>query len=129
MIFSKVLGKRGLNGRSIVLGVMDGLPGLEKIFKEEFPKAKVQRCQVHVSRNVLGKVPEKLKKAVGDDLRSIFYASSEQRAMEFYDIFKDKWRQDLPSAVKCLDNFMEAYMTFFICSEEKWISLRTTNII
>ncbi len=55
--FFKDLKNRGLDGRDMVLGAMDGLPGLEKVFKEEFPKAKVQRCQVHVSRNVLAKVP------------------------------------------------------------------------
>lgn len=55
---------------------MDGLKGLERVFKEEFPKAKVQRCQVHVSRNVLAKVPRKLKKTIADEVRSIFYASS-----------------------------------------------------
>jgi putative transposase len=127
--FFKDLKRRGLNGRNMVLGVMDGLPGLEKVFREEFPKAKVQRCQVHVSRNVLAKVPKKLKKAVADDLRSIFYASSKHKAMEFFDIFKEKWQQDLPSAVKCLENAIEACLTFFICPEEEWISLRTTNII
>jgi len=127
--FFKDLKTRGLNGTNMVLGVMDGLPGLEKVFREEFPKAKVQRCQVHVSRNVLAKVPRKLKKAVADDLRSIFYASSKKKAMAFFDIFKDRWQQDLPSAVKCLENSIESCLTFFICSEEEWISLRTTNII
>ena len=80
--FFKDLKRRGLDGSNMVLGVMDGLPGLEKVFKDEFPKAKVQRCQVHVSRNVLAKVPKKLKKAVADDLRSIFYASSKQKRSE-----------------------------------------------
>jgi len=127
--FFKDLKRRGLNGSNMVLGVMDGLPGLEKVFKEEFPKAKVQRCQVHVSRNVLAKVPKKLKKAVADDMRSIFYASSKKKALEFFDIFREKWQQDLPSAVKCLENSIEACLTFFICPEEEWISLRTTNII
>ena len=41
---------------------MDGLPGLETVFKEEFSKAKVQRCQVHLAANVLAKVPEKVEK-------------------------------------------------------------------
>ena len=127
--FLKDLKKRGLDGSHMVLGVMDGLPGLEKVFKEEFPKAKVQRCQVHVVRNVLAKVPKKLKKAVADDIRSIFYASSKSKAVEFFDIFKNKWQRDLPSAVKCLENSLEACLTFFICPEEEWISLRTTNII
>ena len=127
--FFKDLKKRGLDGSSMVLGIMDGLPGLEKVFKEEFPKAKVQRCQIHVSRNVLAKVPRKLKKAVADDLRSIFYASSKQKAMEFFGVFREKWQKVLPSAVKCLENSIEACLTFFICPEEEWISLRTTNII
>jgi len=55
------------------MGIMDGLPGLEKVFAEEFPGAKVQRCQVHVARNVLAKVPHKFKEAVADGMRSIFY--------------------------------------------------------
>lgn len=127
--FIKDLKRRGLSSKDMVLGIMDGLPGLEKVFKEEFPKAKVQRCQVHVSRNVLAKVPRKLKKAVGDDLRSIFYASSKKKAMEFFGLFKDKWEKELPSAVKCLENTIDACLTFFICPDEEWISLRTTNII
>jgi len=127
--FLKDLKKRGLDSSRVILGVMDGLPGLERVFKEEFSKAKVQRCQVHVARNVLAKVPRKLKKTVADDLRSIFYASSRKKAMEFFNTFKDKWQRDLPSAVKCLENSIEACLTFFMCPEEEWISLRTTNII
>ena len=127
--FIKDLKRRGLSSKDTVLGIMDGLPGLEKVFKEEFPKAKVQRCQVHVSRNVLAKVPRKLKKAVADDLRSIFYASSKKKAMEFFGLFKERWEKELPSAVKCLENSIDACLTFFICPEEEWISLRTTNII
>jgi len=127
--FFKDLKNRGLDGSKMVLGIMDGLPGLEKVFKEEFPKARVQRCQVHVVRNVLAKVPKKLKKAVTDDMRSIFYASSKQKAMELYDIFRQRWQRDIPSAAKCLDNSIEACLMFFMCPDEEWISLRTTNII
>ena len=74
----------------MVLGIMDGLPGLETVFKEEFPKAKVQRCQVHLAVNVLAKVPKTLKKAVADDMRSIFYASSKKKAREFFAGFPQK---------------------------------------
>lgn len=127
--FFKDLKNRGLDIKNVKLGIMDGLPGLETVFKEEFPKAKVQRCQVHVARNVLAKVPKKLKKAVADDLRSIFYASSRKKAKEFFTAFKKKWQKDLPSAVKSLENSINACLTFFDCPEEEWISLRTTNII
>ena len=127
--FFKDLKKRNLEGHKIELGIMDGLPGLEKVFKEEFPKAKVQRCQVHVARNVLAKVPKKLKKTVADDVRSIFYASSKIKAMEFFSQFKQRWEKDLPSAVKSLERSIESCLTFFNFPEEEWISLRTTNII
>jgi putative transposase len=127
--FFKDLKTRGLNGWTVTLGIMDGLPGLESVFKEEFPKAKVQRCQVHVARNVLAKVPKKLKQDVADDMRSIFYASTKEKAREFFDKFKERWKKDLPSAVKCLEKSIDACLTFFNCPEEEWISLRTTNII
>jgi len=34
-------------------------------------------------RNVLARVPKKLKQKVADDIRSIFYASSKDKALEF----------------------------------------------
>jgi putative transposase len=127
--FFKDLKNRGLNGSSVNLGIMDGLAGLEKVFKEEFHNSSVQRCQVHLARNVLSKVPLKLKKQVADDLRSIFYASSKDKAMEFFKEFKIKYEHDLPSAVKSLSNSLDSSLTFFKFPEEDWISLRTTNII
>jgi len=127
--FFKDLKRRGLDGGGVTLGVMDGLPGLERIFAEEFPKAKVQRCQIHVARNVLAKVPKKLKKTIADEIRSIFYASSKKKAVEFFERFKAKWEKEIPSAVKCLGNSLEACLTYLQFPEEEWICLRTTNVI
>jgi putative transposase len=62
-------------------------------------------------------------------MRSIFYASSRQKAMAFFATFKDTWQKEFPSAVKCLENFIDACLSFFTYPEEHWISLRTTNII
>jgi transposase-like protein len=72
---------------------------------------------------------KKLKKAAADDLRSIFYASSKNKAMEFYDQFIEKCKKDLPSAVSCLQRSINTCLTFFSFPEEEWISVRTTNII
>ena len=120
---------RGLEGQGVILGVMDGLPGLEKVFKEEFHKAGVQRCQVHVARNVLAKVPKKLKQAVTDDMRSIFYASSKVKALELHESFRAKWEKEIPSATGCLGKSIDACLTFFAFPEDERISLRITNII
>lgn len=127
--FFKDLKKRGLDGQKVQLGIMDGLTGLEKVFAEEFPEAKGQRCQVHLARNVLAKVPVKLKQAVSDDMRSIFYASSKQKAMGFFEDFRNRWENEVPSAVKCLSNSLDAALSFMAFPEEEWISLRTTNMI
>ena len=125
----KDLKRRGMDRQTVTLGIMDGLPGLEKVFREEFPRGKVQRCQVHVARNVLAKVPRKLKQDVADDIRSIFYASSREKALEFSTQFTERWQKEVPSAVKCLQNSLGSCLTFFDFPEEEWISLRTTNVI
>ncbi|MBN2514602.1 MAG: IS256 family transposase [Deltaproteobacteria bacterium] len=127
--FFKDLKSRGLDSQTVILGIMDGLSGLETVFKEEFSQSKVQRCTVHVDRNVLAKVPRKLKKTVAADLRSIFYAPSKEMALEHFDLFTEKWGKDIPSAVNCLERSIDSCLTFFDFPENEWISLRTTNII
>lgn len=127
--FFKDLKSRGLDGCKVTLGMMDGLPGLETVFREEFPQAKVQRCQVHVARNVLAKVPKKFKQDVANDLRSIFYAPSQEKSWECFEGFRLRWHKSVPSAVECLERSIDACLTFFNFPPEEWISLRTTNII
>lgn len=120
---------RGLNKDDIQLGIMDGLPGLEKVFQEEFPNAKTQRCTVHVTQNVLAKVPRSLREETGDKLRDIFYAPNKKRAIENYETFVDEYRDTIPSAVDCLGRSIKSCLTFFSFPEHEWISLRTTNAI
>ncbi len=77
---------RRLNPEGIKLGNMDGLSGLEHVFAEEFRQAKIQRCQVQVSRNVIAKVPQKRKQEIADRLRDIFCAPDRRphvRALPF----------------------------------------------
>ena len=120
---------RGLNKDDIQLGIMDGLTGLEKVFEEEFPNAKTQRCTVHVTRNVLTKVPRSLQEETGDKLRDIFYAPNRKRAIENYKTFVNEYRGTIPSAVDCLSRSIKSCLTFFSFPEHEWVSLRTTNAI
>ena len=91
--FFKDLKKQGFDGSLVRLGIMDGLSGLETVFREEFSRAQIQRCQVHVARNVRAKVPVKFRQAVADDLCSIFYTSSRKKAAEFATAFADRWEK------------------------------------
>ena len=55
--------KRGLDPRKIKIGIMDGLPGLEKAFQESFTEAVTARCWVHSNRNAMNKCPARLRDA------------------------------------------------------------------
>lgn len=125
----KDLKQRGLDSSKVQLGIMDGLSGLMTVFREEFNKAKVQRCQVHVSRNVLCKVPKNQKREITDKLRDIFYAENKKKAVGYFNQFVDTYNESLPSAVKCLSSVIDECLTFFNFPKEEWISLRTTNLI
>jgi putative transposase len=120
---------RGLDSSQIRLGIMDGLPGLEKVFAEEFKGAMVQRCQVHVARDVMSKVPRKMKEKVADEMRSIFYVSTEKKAREFFATFKKNYEGEVPSAVKCLESSLDETLAYLKFPKEEWKSLRTTNPI
>jgi transposase-like protein len=87
------LKQRGLDASRVIPGIMDGLPALEKVFREEFPRCRTQLCVVHMKCNVLAKVARKDKNEVSDDLNSIFYASSKEKALEFYRLFQEKWEK------------------------------------
>lgn len=125
----KDLKARGLDHLRVQLGIMDGLTGLERVFKEEFPNGKVQRCTVHVCRNVLTKTPKKLKEKVTDRLRDIFYASSKEAAIKCYHSFYEEYENSIPSALKSLENSIQSCLTFYAFPKEEWGSLRTTNSI
>jgi putative transposase len=125
----KDLKQRGLDSQNIQLGIMDGLSGLENTFKEEFSNSKVQRCQVHVLRNVLAKVSQSKKSIIHDQLKTIFYAQSKDLAKQNYNEFVKQWENTFPSAVKSLKNSYESCITYFDFPKEEWISLRTTNLI
>jgi putative transposase len=39
------------------------------------------------------------------------------------------WKNEFPSAVKCLEKSLESCLTYLQFPEEEWICLRTTNVI
>jgi len=125
----KDMKQRKLDVGNVTLGIMDGLPGLMTVFREEFPNAKVQRCQFHVASNVLSKVPHGQKKKVADSLRDVFYAPSRKVARAAFEVFAQNYEQQMPSAVKCLSNVIDECLTFYSFPSEEWISIRTTNVI
>jgi len=102
---------------------------LDQVFCEEFQNAKVQRCIVHVMRNVVTKAPRSSHQEVTDSLRDIFYAKDRKTAMIRFDDFVAKYDKVIPSAVDSLKRAIKPCLTFFDFPEEEWTALRTTNAI
>lgn len=126
--FSSLI-QRGIKFRDVQLGIMDGLPGLEEAFKDKFPNAVIQRCQVHKAKNVLQKINKKDKSNVAADMRKVFYASSKTRAKTAMRDFETKWEIKYPSATKCLRKDINSCLRFYDFPQQHWLSIRTTNPI
>jgi len=128
-VFLGELVHRGLDPSAVQLGLMDGLPGLEGIFRKKFPKARVQRCQIHKSRNVLAKVPRRLQEEVRTVMNAVFYNESEQASRAALATFRDQWGRRCPDATACLERDLDAILAFYAFPKMEWPSLRSTNPI
>lgn len=123
------LRKRGLSSKHVRLGIMDGLPGLEKVFKEEFPQAQTQRCWVHALRNAVAKTPTRLRDPFKILAHKVMYATSEDNARQAFIELQDTMREDATRAVKCLAKDLESLLTHYRFDRKCWVALRTTNAI
>lgn len=127
--FFKDLKRRGFKGEHLIMGIMDGLPGLESAFTEAFPKAKVQRGVVHKLRNIASKLPRKIQKDCLAHAKLIFYAGSHEEAEERFHAWKDAWEKIAPTAVACLEKDLQAVLQFYTQPKPLWKLLRSTNTI
>jgi putative transposase len=121
--------QRGLPAEAVELGIMDGLPGLQAVFKRFFPRAQTQRCQKHVKANACRRVRVKEREAFSKDVNKIFYASSESAARVAFFALKEQWGRPFPTAVQILERDLDSLLTFFQFDQTYWTSLRTTNPI
>ena len=80
-------------------------------------------------RHIESHVPDKYRKAIHAELRTIFYAESRVEAEQAAAAFIERHRRQYPSAVACLQRDWEACLTFYAYPKEHWITLRTSNII
>lgn len=121
--------RRGLNPDAVQLGLMDGLAGLQRTFTQRFRRAKVQRCQIHKSRNVLAKIPRRLQEEFRPAMTSVFYNEGLEQSQKAFASLKAKYGRLCPDAVKCLEDDLESVLTFYAFPRNEWPSLRSTNPI
>jgi transposase-like protein len=80
-------------------------------------------------RNVLAKVPQRMRGEVADRIRDVFYAPSREKARVAFDGVATDYESTIPSAVGCMRASLDACLTFYSFPEHEWMGLRTTNSI
>lgn len=70
------LRERGLDVTKPILAVIDGSKALRRAIMDVFDHPVIQRCQLHKIRNVIDKLPEKLKSLVQRRMRDAYHAES-----------------------------------------------------
>jgi putative transposase len=126
--WSELLGQlcqRGLSGVELVIA--DEHRGLGNAVRRHLPEAKRQRCIVHLERNVLTKVPHRLRARVAQQLRSIFDAPSAAEAKRRLGEFASGLGRQVPEALRCLEQGFASATQFYAFPKEHWVRIRSTN--
>jgi len=121
------LKKRGL--KDVALLVADGAQGIWAAFSKAYPRAKQQRCWLHKTRNVLDKVPDRLRTQTLAKLREIMHAESREKAKSLIDALARSLERNYSKAAICVRDDQERMLAYFAFPKAHWKHLRTTNII
>jgi transposase-like protein len=121
------LHKRGVH--EVLLGVFDGLAGLEEAFKETYPKADVQRCITHKVRNTLPKIRDKDKADFVTDLKTIYNAVDREVALANFDLVQNKWGKVYPKELGSWESQLNVLLRFYDYPPMIWYAIYTSNPI
>ena len=91
---------------------MDGLSGLPDAVEKVFPQAIMQRCIVHIVRNLYSVLPKKESKAVIADFKKIYTTSSLSNAKLEYENFRKKYKDNKKIMNKVDSNIEWVYQLF-----------------
>ena len=117
--------ERGLSGVELVIA--DEHRGLANAVRRLLPEAKRQRCIVHLERNVLTKVPHRLRARVAKQLRPLFDAPGAAEAKRRLSEFASGLGGQVPEALRCLEQGFAAATQFYAFPKEHWVRIRSTN--
>jgi transposase-like protein len=117
--------QRGLTGVRLVIA--DEHAGLAAAVRRFLPEAPRQRCTVHLLRNVLTRVPARLRPRVVREVAALFHAKSLAAARQRLAALRARWDQELPEAMGCLHDGFAAATVFYAFPPAHWKKIRTTN--
>ncbi|NRF96342.1 transposase, partial [Paenibacillus frigoriresistens] len=107
----KDLYRRGV--QEVLLGVFDGLPGLDDAFREVYPKADVQHCIVHKVRSTFPKIRVQDRNDFIKDLKTIYTAKEHDLSLAAFDTVKAKWGKKYPKEIQSWEDQLSTLLTFY----------------
>jgi putative transposase len=117
--------RRGLTGVRLVIA--DEHAGLSAAVRRFLPEVERQRCTVHLQRNVLSRVPARLRPRVAREVAALFQASSLAAARQRLATLRARWDTELPEAMTCLQEGFAGATVFYRFPAAHWKKIRTTN--
>lgn len=115
--------------KDILVLCADELSGIKEAIHTAFPKTEYQRCIVHMVRNTLKYVRDKERKAFATDLKTIYRAADEKKALAALDRVTEKWTPKYPNAMKRWKDNWDAVSPIFKFSAAVRKVIYTTNAI
>lgn len=91
---------------------MDGLTGLPEAIERIYPQAIIQRCIVHIVRNIYSILPKKEVKEIIADFKKIYTSSNLENAKLEYKNFKTKYNENKKLMNKVNNNIEWVYQLF-----------------
>ncbi len=111
------------------LAIGDGALGFWKALGQVWPTTREQRCWVHKTANVLGKLPKSLHSKAKGELQQIWMAETKADALKAFDLFEKTYAAKYEKAAACLTKDRDVLLQFYDFPAEHWKHLRTTNPI
>jgi putative transposase len=121
------LKNRGVN--DVLLICADGLTGIKEAISTAFPNTEYQRCIVHQVRNTLKYVVDKERKPFATDLKTIYQAPTEEKALEALERVTERWSEKYPSSMRSWKQNWDAISPIFKFSSDVRKVIYTTNAI
>lgn len=115
--------------KDILIICADGLSGIKEAIGTAFPKTEYQRCIVHQVRNTLKYVADKDRKAFATDLKTIYQAPTEEKALEKLEAVTEKWSEKYPNLMRSWEQNWDAICPIFKFSSTVRKVIYTTNAI
>ena len=123
--FCQSLKQRGLRGVDLV--VSDSHGGLVSALHTHFQGAVWQRCQTHLTRNILDACPKAHQDALHRGLRRLFEADTPEQARQELSALLSEFGGKAPRAAACLEAGFDDATAVLALPERYRKRLRTTN--